>query len=464
MRSIKFIPRCTKSRNSLRQQKWFATFTDVKRNAPITEDTPTGTLQPHCTLYSPTAPTLYSPTTVLLHNPTPQPSTAPLHQPSTVLLQSYSTTLLHNPLQPHCTNPLQSYYSPTPQPYSTTLYSPTAPTLYSPTIVLLLQPYSTTLCSPTAPTGTLYSNTLTTNLLLEEVCSISHTLSMPKAGPYSTYVLTSSPRTTSTHLPHPNAVNAHGLTLLHICLAAVRQLTCSSCHLDGKHYMKGKKLILRGPFGGPGEEEGQVNEANGITTFAGKGVAIADTNNCRIQFGDLQHARGMYHRMSSFSTRWGHYPNKVACVGSNRFVPNGRDRYRMEFTFRCRADFPVHQGRVLVVDNQITTYHYSSTELAAMGHAGLTDYPVKAGRPLTYFRTVTKQEDCLDIALVEDGRDTTFVITFADYRLRTYPRLCFWLLQPLISRATREDRVGWRRIAASSSLMSPLRPSGQENE
>ncbi|KAL8616395.1 hypothetical protein ACOMHN_032249 [Nucella lapillus] len=93
MRSIKFIPRCTKSRNSLRQQKWFATFTDVK-----------------------------------------------------------------------------SYYSPTPQPYSTTLYSPTAPTLYSPTTVLFLQPYSTTLYSPTAPTGTLYSNTPTTNLPLEEVC------------------------------------------------------------------------------------------------------------------------------------------------------------------------------------------------------------------------------------------------------------------------------------------------------
>ncbi|KAL8570991.1 hypothetical protein ACOMHN_037851 [Nucella lapillus] len=78
-----------------------------------------------------------------------------------------------------------------------TLYSPTAPTLYSPTTVLLLQPYSTTLYSPTAPTGTLYSNTPTTNLPMEEVCSISHTLSMPKAGPYSTHVLTS-PRTTST--------------------------------------------------------------------------------------------------------------------------------------------------------------------------------------------------------------------------------------------------------------------------
>ncbi|KAL8577747.1 hypothetical protein ACOMHN_065564 [Nucella lapillus] len=153
-----------------------------------------------------TAP-LHQPSTVLLqsysYNPTPQPSTAPLHQPSTALLQSYSynptpqpysTTLLHNPLQPHCTNPLQSYST-------TLLYSPTAPTLYSPTTVLLLQPYSTTLYSPTAPTlysptaptlysptaptGTLYSNTPTTNLPME-VCSISHTLSMPKAGPYST--------------------------------------------------------------------------------------------------------------------------------------------------------------------------------------------------------------------------------------------------------------------------------------
>ncbi|KAL8614720.1 hypothetical protein ACOMHN_017058 [Nucella lapillus] len=147
-----------------------------ERNAPITEETPTGTLQPHCTLYSPTAPTLYSPTTVLLHNPTPQPSTAPLHQPSTVLLQSYSTTLLHNPRQPHCTNPPQSYYSPTP---TTLLYNPlqsqcTNPlqSYYSPTTVLL-QSYSTTLYSPTAPTGTLHSNTPTTNLPIE-VCRQLH--------------------------------------------------------------------------------------------------------------------------------------------------------------------------------------------------------------------------------------------------------------------------------------------------
>ncbi|KAL8562475.1 hypothetical protein ACOMHN_008619 [Nucella lapillus] len=62
------------------------------------------------------------------------------------------------------------------QPYSTTLYSPTALILYSPTTVLLLQPYSTTIYSPTAPTGTLYSNTPTTNLPMEEVCSISHTV------------------------------------------------------------------------------------------------------------------------------------------------------------------------------------------------------------------------------------------------------------------------------------------------
>ncbi|KAL8619136.1 hypothetical protein ACOMHN_019408 [Nucella lapillus] len=117
--SIKFIPCCTESRNSLRQQKWFATFTDVKRNAPITEETPTGTLQPHCTLYSPTAPTLYSPTTVLLL----QPYSTTLYSPTAPTLYSHSTVLLL-------------------QPYSTTLYSPTAPTLYSPSTVLLLQPYS----------------------------------------------------------------------------------------------------------------------------------------------------------------------------------------------------------------------------------------------------------------------------------------------------------------------------------
>ncbi|KAL8578009.1 hypothetical protein ACOMHN_048785 [Nucella lapillus] len=95
----------------------------------------------------PTAP-LHQPSTVLLqsysYNPTPQPSTVPLHQLSTVLLQSYysptPTTLLHNPLQSHCTNrdPLQQH------------------------------PYHE---SPNGRGCT---------------CSISHTLFMPKAGPYST--------------------------------------------------------------------------------------------------------------------------------------------------------------------------------------------------------------------------------------------------------------------------------------
>ncbi|KAL8593809.1 hypothetical protein ACOMHN_064006 [Nucella lapillus] len=269
-----------------------------------------------------------------------------------------------------------------------------------------------------------------------------------------------------------------------------------------------RKLILRGPFGEPGEKEGQFNEANGIATFAGKRVAIADTNNCRIQFGDLQHAHGMYHHMTSFRTRWGDYPNKVACVGSNRFVvcfrkptpllkifntsgrelstfgegqlqfprglavdehqnifvlenwrnkvhrfePQGSDCYQRKKTFKCRAEFPVdiavHQGRVLVVDNrrhQIIAYNYCGMELAVMGHKGLTNYPVKvlinswghvmvvsnhdclhvnildqAGHPLTYFRTDTKQEECLDIALVEDGRGMTFVMTCADDRIRAY--------------------------------------------
>ncbi|KAL8570774.1 hypothetical protein ACOMHN_006924 [Nucella lapillus] len=105
MRSIEFIPRCTKSRNSLRQQKWFATFTDIKRNAPITEETPTGSLKPHCTLYSPTAPTLYSPTTVLLL----QPYSTTLYIPTAQTLYSPTTVLLL--LQPHCTNrdPLQQH-------------------------------------------------------------------------------------------------------------------------------------------------------------------------------------------------------------------------------------------------------------------------------------------------------------------------------------------------------------------
>ncbi|KAL8583794.1 hypothetical protein ACOMHN_036429 [Nucella lapillus] len=114
MRSIKFIPRCTKSRNSLRQQKWFATFTDVK---------------------------------------------------------------------PHCTNPLQFYYSPTP---TTLLQNP-------------LQSHGTN-------RDPLQQHP-TTNLQMKGVqvrrkkALISHTQSMLKAGPYSTYALTS-PRTITTIVLH----------------------------------------------------------------------------------------------------------------------------------------------------------------------------------------------------------------------------------------------------------------------
>ncbi|KAL8614751.1 hypothetical protein ACOMHN_055308 [Nucella lapillus] len=131
--------RCIESRMlGLRQQKWFANFTDVKRH-PIADEALT-TLLPRTQCSSHTAPT------------------------GTIYSHTAPTGTLYSHTAP--TGTLYSHTAPT-----GTLYSHTAPT--------------GTLYSLAAPTGTLYINTLTTDLLMEETPSVTET-------PYSSAITTHS--------------------------------------------------------------------------------------------------------------------------------------------------------------------------------------------------------------------------------------------------------------------------------